>query len=196
MEPVFYRRADAEACLSAFQPLRREGATRVAALVQPLLIQTPTVTLASPLQHGDEQEVTTHAHLALPSAFGQFVAEVEALALQAALTHKAEWFSTDVDDDTLVAAFRELLKPSGHLKVHLDPEVSVFDPEGGLLARTDVHPGQAIRCILRLDQITFGRTEFAAEWSLHQAQVRPAPAPAQRAPRCLISAEDDDTPSE
>lgn len=196
MEPVFYRRADAEACLSAFQPLRREGATRVAELVQPLVIQTPTVTLASPLHHGDE-EATTHAHLALPPAFGQFAAEVEAQVLQAALDHKAEWFSADVDDDTLVAAFRELYKPSGHLKVQLDPDMTVFDTEGGLLSPADVSPGHAIRCILRLDRITFGRTEFAAEWSLVQAQARPAPAPAQPAPpRCLISAEDDDSPSE
>lgn len=187
--PVFYRRAEVD--LSEFLPLRKEGTTRVAELVRPLLIQTPTLTLASPL-HDDDESGPPHVHLALPPAFAQFATEVEGAALQAALDNKAEWFG-DIDDDTLVAAFRPLCKPSGHLRVELPDDAVVFDADGALVSRAQVTPGHAVRAILRLDRITFGRTEFEAAWTLVQAQARPPSPPQPGPPRCLISSEDDDS---
>lgn len=186
--PVFYRRATVD--LTEFLQLRKEDGSRVAELARPLVIQTPTVTLTTPL-HDDDDEIT-HAYLTLPPAFGEFAADVEDEVLKAALDHKAEWFREGTEDETVVAAFRQLYKPSGHLKVQVSPDAAVFDAEGGLLSRADVAPGQSVRAILRLDRITFGRFEFGAMWTLVQAQVRPAPSPRPPEPRCLISTEDDD----
>ena len=189
--PVFYRHVDPANRLApeAFLP----AGDRVALLAAPLLVQTPTVMLASPVWEDDDAP-PPHAHLALPPAFAAFAAEVEAAVLRAALANKQAWFRGPVDDRTVVAAFKQLCKASGHLKVALPGAVEVFDPSGEPLRAADLGVGDHVRCILRLDGIVFGRTEFGAMWTLVQAQTRPPAPPPPPPPRCLLSPEDDEEP--
>ena len=186
--PLFYRRVDTAAALApeAFEPM--DGAT--ARLRAPLLVQSPTVVLASPTW--DDGECPPHVHLAVRPPFAAFATEAEEAVLRAALANKDDWFRGRADDRTIVAAFKPLCKATGHLKVALPPEVQVFDASGELLAAADLAVGDHVRCILRLDGITFGRTEFGAMWTLVQAQTRPPPPAPPSPPRCLLSAEDDE----
>lgn len=201
VRPVFYRSVHSPDVLApdAFLPAERSGGLHVARLKAPLLVQSPTVTLASPLWEDDcdgEPGPPPHAHLAVPEAFAGFAGDVENAALAAALAHKDAWFKGRVDERTIVAAFKPMLKPAtGHLKVALGAEgAEVFDPAGALLHPGALAVGDRVRCILRLDGIVFGRTEFGAMWTLVQAQARPAAPPPPPPPTCLLSAEDDDEP--
>lgn len=193
--PTFYRRVDLDVALADFGPPHKVGPSREAPLARPLLVQTPTVTLASPLWDASEDESPPHTHLHLAPAFAEFAARVEAAVVQAALVHKDEWFGPGTHDRTVAAAFKPLCKPGGHLKVALPPGVGVFDPAGQQIAHEALAVGDAIRCILRLDAIILGRTEFGAMWTLVQVQARPPPPAPPSHPRCLLSAEDDDVPA-
>lgn len=196
-QPVFYRRAALEASLApeAFAaPEPGSDGVREARLLRPLLVQSPTVALASPLWDPEEGDCPPHAHLALPAAFAAFAAAAEEAAVRAALANKEAWFRAGIDDRTIVAAFKPLCKASGHLRVALPAGqgVDVFDPSGEPLDSCALRVGDHVRCILRLDGVTIGRSEFWATWTLVQAQTRPpAPAPPPP-PRCMLSAEDDD----
>lgn len=184
--PRFYRHVDLGAHLDpgAFLPLEKRGAVYAAPLAEPLLVQTPPLTLASDLV--DEEGVPAgHAYVLLPRAFLKFAREAEARVVDACVANKAEWFRRrPVTDDALRAGFKEFCKASGHLKVKVPEDALVFDHEGALLDRQAyVRAGQSVRALLQLDRVCFGRTEFGAMWSLVQAQLAP---PAPPPPRCLI----------
>lgn len=199
--PVFYKRADPArlADPAAYLPPKRVGSVYVAALAQPLLIQTPPVIVTSPLTE-------THAHLRVESPdLIDFLRAAEHAVLQAAMASKDSWFGGRVtDDDALRASFREFCKPEGAVQVRVDPGAAVFDHQGALLAEPADWPGAAgrakARCILELRGVRFGRTEFGAAWTIVQAQALPPPPPPPAPPAppaCLIcpaledAAEDD-----
>jgi hypothetical protein len=194
--PVYYRNADPTRRLApqAFLPVEKAGGMYVARLAEPLLVQTPPLTLASPLGADDDGYAPSHAHLALPRAFEQFARGVEALVLEAALANKAEWFRRAIGDDVLRARFKEFCR-TRHLKVKLAPGFVAFDAAGQPVALDTLEAGGSLRCVLQLTRVCFGRTEFGAAWSLVQAQTAPPPPPP---PRCLIDPsveqEDDDPP--
>jgi hypothetical protein len=102
-----------------------------------------------------------------------------------------------MEDGSLRASFKQFCKPAagalacggGALKIKVPRDALVFDAEGGVVDRGALAPGAAVRAILELSRVCFGRTEFGAMWSLVQAQTAPAPPPP---PRCLIAAAQDD----
>lgn len=180
--PVLYHRVTPSDRLApdAFED-RRGGEVPLA---EPLLVQSPVVMLASSVADG-----LPHAHLALPPAFAAWARDVEAAVLQAALARREDWFEgPSADDRAVVAAFKQLCKASGHLKVALPSSLEAFDAAGELLEPGSLGVGDEVRCILRLDAVAIGRTEFGAMWTLVQAQTRPAPPPP---PRCLLAPEDE-----
>lgn len=183
--PVFYARADPDAALApsyGFLPLEKLGNVYAARLARPLVVQTPPLTLASALEDEDGQPAG-HAYLQLPRAFADFAREVEDLVLHACLANKHEWFRRALSDDALRARFKEFCKASGHLKVRVPRDALVFDQAGQVVDRGQVTQGDAVRAILQLSRVCFGRTEFGAMWTLVQAQVAPPPPPP---PKCLI----------
>lgn len=182
----FYKHVDVSAALApdAFLPMEKVGTMYVARLARPLLVQTPVLSLASPLEEDEDEQPVVHAHLALPPAFAAFVAGAEAAVLEACLANKQVWFKRRLSDESLRARFKEFYKASsGHLKVRVPRDMLVFDAEGRLVPRGSVEAGGSLRCILQLAKVCFGRTEFGAMWSVVQAQTAPAPPPP---PKCLI----------
>lgn len=188
--PVFYKRVDPAALAdpAAYLPPKRAGSVYVAALAEPLVIQTPPVIVTSPLTE-------THAHMRVPDPdLIRFLRTAEHSVLQAAMAAKAAWFGGRVtDDDVVRASFREFCKPGGTVQVRVDPGLAVFDHQGALLAEAADWPGAAgraqARCILELRGVRFGRTEFGAAWTLVQAQALPPPPPPPAPPAppaCLI----------
>lgn len=180
----YYTRVDLDDHLhpEGFGPLEKLGGLYASRLQSPLVVQTPPVTLASGLED-DEGSPASHAYLLLPKSFAAFACEVEARVLEAAMANKGTWFRRrTVTEDALRAGFKEFCKATGHLKVKVPADALVFDDQGGVV-REPVEAGTVVRCLLQLDRVCFGRTEFGAMWSLVQAQVAPPPPPP---PRCMI----------
>lgn len=189
-----YRHVDLAAALAPdrFLPLERTGGLYVARLHEPLLVQTPPLALASPLDDEDGTPLP-HAHLTLPRGFQAFVQQAEDLVLQACLANKSEWFRRPLEDDSIRASFKPFYKPGGTLKIKVPRDSLVFGADGQLLCREDVGVGSSMRCLLELSRVCLGRTEFGAMWSLVQAQTAPPPPPP---PRCMIdpAADAEDAP--
>ena len=182
--PQYYRHVDLDDHLhpEAFGPLEKLGGLYAARLLSPLVVQTPPVTLASSLED-DDGNPASHAYLLLPKAFAAFAREVEARVLEAAMANKGTWFRRrSVTEDALRGGFKEFCKATGHLKVKVPADALVFDDQGDL-AEGPVEAGTTVRCLLQLDRVCFGRTEFGGMWSLVQAQTAPPPPPP---PRCMI----------
>lgn len=191
--PVYYKHVDLDVALApeAFAPLEKVGPVYVARMAQPLLVQTPPVTLASPLDDEDGTPLP-HVHITLSRQFQQFVQRAEDLVLSACLANKVAWFRRPLEDASLRASFKPFFKAgSGTLKVKVPRDALVFDDSGILLCHEDVPPGTSVRCLLELSRVCFGRTEFGAMWSLRQAQRVASPA-AQ--PKCMIDPSADCSP--
>jgi hypothetical protein len=182
----------------AFQPVQKVQNMYVAPLQEPMVVQTPVLTLAAALEADDDEEESTraayptHAQLVLPRPFAAFARDAEGLVLAAALANKVEWFRRSLDDEVLQARFKAFCRTTRegatHLRVRLAPDFALFDVDGTILDRAPAHA--PLRCVLQLSRVCFGRTEFGASWTLLQAQLAPAPA----APKCLIDASADRQP--
>ena len=178
--PTYFKSVDLDAAFVDVEPIEKSGTVYVAKLRRPLVVQTPPLVLASPLE--EEDQPLTHAHLVLPQAFADFAHAVEAKVLSSCLANKAAWFRRPMDDDSLRAGFKAFCRDK-NLKIKLPRDVLVFDSEGRLVSRADIPQGATIRCLLELSRISFGRTEFGSMWSLLQAQTAPPPRPP---PKCMI----------
>lgn len=182
--PRYFSSVDLASALdpcTAFEELQKQGNLYVAPLAAPLLVQTPPLTLGSPLEDEDGSPLP-HAHLGLPKAVEHFARAAERAVLEAALTNKAAWFRRPIEDASLRASFKQFCR-EGHLKVRVPRDALVFDSGGTLVTRESVAVGSSARCLLELSKVCFGRTEFGAMWTLVQAQLAAAPPPP---PRCMI----------
>lgn len=181
--PHYYSKVDPAAAASGFEDVRKVGSLYAAPLRTPLVVQTPALTLVSPLRDEDGAPVTT-AHLKLPRGFDAFASDVESAVLAAALENKEAWFRRPLDDDVIRASFKAFAK-GGTLKVRWPRDAPVFDEDGALTdadAADAVQPGARVRCLLELSRVTFGRTEFGAKWTVLQARA----APGKQAVTCAI----------
>lgn len=172
-EPVYFSKVDVREALSSFQDIVKVGGVYVVGLQAPLLVQTPGLTLMSPFEDEDGSSLP-FVHLKLPQSFEAFAQQVENAILEACVANKETWIRRKMDDDALRASFKALCK-GGSLKVKVPRDMLVFDHEGKLLSRGDVAPGTELRCLLGLDRICFGRTEFGGMWGIMQAQTKPPP---------------------
>ncbi len=179
--PQFYRAAEVA---MDYLPIEREGKLYIVKLKDKLVVQTPVLTLTTPLVD-DEGDPLPFATLAVPSQFGAFARRVEALVLEACVANKADWFRKDLDDDALRAGFKTFLRPNGTLKIKVPEDAAVFDADKRPIAPGDVTAGTQVRAIIELSRISFGKTEFGAMWRLVQAR-------AVATPECLIEDVADD----
>lgn len=180
-EPVYYKHLDVGAALSGFAPPAKNGSVYEVPLLAPVWVQTPPLTLVSPLEDEDGAPLAA-AHVALSPSFAKFCKDAEARILAACIANKATWFKRKVDDESLRAGFKEFCKGRS-LKIRVPRDALFFDGEGALVPRQDVGEGCSVRCLLELSKICFGRTEFGCMWTLLQAQTAPPPPPP---PRCMI----------
>ena len=167
----YYAKVDPATAVAEFDEVRKVGALYAAPLASPVQVQTPTVTLMSPLRDEDGAPVP-NAHLKLPRGFEGFAKNVEACVLASALKHKEAWFRRPLEDDVIRASFKAFAKGSA-LKVKWPRDTPVFDADGLPIEDADLDPGTRMRCMLELSRVSFGRTEFGAMWTVVQARVAP-----------------------
>lgn len=191
---VHYKTVDVGSQLAEFQPLEKCGNVYVAKLARPLWVQTPPLTLVTPMEEGGEPQ--THAVVRVPAAFARFARGMEERVLEVCVANKGTWFRRAVSDASLRTGFKSFCPAGDELKIRVPRDALVFDTDGRLVARAAAQPGTRVRCILELAKVCFGRTEFGAMWSLLQAQTLPAPPPPPPPPRCLIDTTFDDAASE
>lgn len=181
---------DVDLSALVFEPMVKENTTYVVPLASPLRIQTPVMTLSSPLV--DEQsELLPFVYLTATGPFLEFLKKVETMILDTCLANKKEYFRKALDDDALRNCHKSFFRGSA-LKVRVPRDVVVFEAENGLPIEPEaVVAGARVRVILSLHRICFGKTEFGAVFRAEQMQLAPTPA-------CLIQslpedeADDDD----
>lgn len=169
-----------------FRPMEREGKSYVVKLVNPLSIQTPAITLATPLT-GPDGQLAPFTRAVPPPALAAFLRSVEDLMLDACLANKATWLRKEVQDDALRSSFKSMFK-DGTFKLKLSPDFAIFDQEGSPLEADEVPEGAQLKAIVVLKQLVFGKTEFGAVWRITQGRL-------VQQPKCLI-AEDIEEPED
>jgi hypothetical protein len=179
--PVDYTTVDAAAI--AFGEMKKDGVRYSVPFLAPLFIKTPPLEVATHLAIGDD--ALPYATLKVPEGLVAFFRGIESAVLRTCQERKSEWFRNEPDDDELVAGFRSFVVAPDSVKVRVDGEVfTAFDESKLPVPAADVGPGTRGRAVLRLQGISFGRTEFGALWTLVQFRK-------DGVPRCLIDDEDD-----
>jgi hypothetical protein len=179
--PVAHTAVDARAI--GFGPLGKDGALYSVPFQAPLFVKTPPLQVTTPLTIDGDR--LSHAILQVPADLASFFVDVEKALLDACIEHKQEWFRGALDDGEVVAGFRSFIPSPDSLKVRIDEDVSVFDQAKAPVPVEDVGAGTRARAVLRLEKITFGRTEFGALWTLAQLRKEGVPA-------CLLDSDDED----
>ena len=156
--------------LPAFaEDLVRDGTVYVSSLETPLVLHTPTVTLAGPLLMDEElQDIVTlkfkKTHL------DAFCAVEDALKTMA-ISHKAEWFKNEeLTDETIAAAFKSFVDVDAKtLRVRVDDQLGVF---GADKSPQDPPPqGTRVKAVLSLERATFTKSQFGAVWTLKHLRL-------------------------
>ena len=179
--PIAHTHVDPRAI--GFGALSRDGTRYSVPFDAPLFVKTPALELVTPLAvNGDAQP---HAMLQVPDDLARFFGDVEKAVLSACFEHKQDWFGGRLDDDELLTGFRSFIQPSACIKIRVDEDVAVFDQAKLAVPITDVGPRTRARAVLRLDRITFGRTEFGVLWNLVQLRK-------EGVPPCLIDDDSED----
>jgi hypothetical protein len=147
----------------------------------PICIQTPVVTI--------EGLSDTHAIIkthGIDNPFNTFITNVEEQVKQVAKS------CTDIlglSSEQIDASFKSFIQTPGSLKCRKVPDFTAFNADGEILHVLE--EGSHVRAILRLDQLSIGKTEMGCLWRVVQCKVCDPP------PSCLISMEveleDDDT---
>lgn len=156
--------------LTAFNPvLQRDGGVYVSSLETPLVIQTPTIALAS-----DLSEDASFAALKMKSSVLTFFKTVEDTLIQHAIANKASWFREDIGDETIVQSFKSFLSEDDRmLRVRVAEACTAYDTEKNKIALPQA--GTKIKAVLELSRLTFSKTQFGAVWNLKQLRLAEEP---------------------
>lgn len=164
---VYYKNARIE---YDFEDMRKENGVYFLPLKTPVMIQTPVVRLAKPLQ-GD----STVLHVL--DNFARFVNSHDDSVLRVTKENKGSWFKKYIEDSSLEAGFKSFLD-SNTLKVKISEDLASFDNDGTFIGNDFCTPAEVV-CILKISGIWFGSMEFGSIMSLVQVQlVKP--------PKCSI----------
>jgi hypothetical protein len=136
----------------------------------PICIQTPVVAV--------EGLSDTHAIIKTQgdNPFNTFLNKVEEHVKEVA---KSCTEILGLSADQIDASFKSFIQTPGSLKCRKVPEFVAFDADGEIMHVLD--EGTHVRAILRLDQLSIGKTEMGCLWRLIQCKVCEPP------PSCLIS---------
>ena len=148
--------------------LQRDGGVYVSTLPQPLLIQTPSITVSSDLV--ENEEPATFANLKMKHASIGFFKEVENAIVQHAIDQKASWFREDIADETITQSLRSFIdEETRTLRVRLADTITAYDASKHKIELPP--PGTRVKCVLELARITFSKTQFGAVWNLKQVRL-------------------------
>ena len=156
-----------------FESMRKVGTVYFVPFSKPVRVQTPVLKLV---------EFDSSAAFKVPRAFAAFVANFEEHLFRAAVANKKLWFKKDLSEESLRASFKTFLAGCT-FRAKVGDDVAAFDDEGDHMDPAEIRLPTGVRCILELDGICFGRTEFGGMWSISQLR-------ATEARKCLIDPRD------
>lgn len=152
-----------------FESMRKVGTVYFVPFSKPVRVQTPVLKLV---------EFESSAAFKVPRSFAAFVANFEEHLFRAAVANKKLWFKKDLSEEALRSSFKTFLSGCT-FRAKVGDDVAAFDDEGDHMDPAEIRPPIGVRCILELDGICFGRTEFGGMWSISQLR-------ATEARKCLI----------
>lgn len=139
----------------------------VVPLEQPLVIQTTPVIIKTSL----EDPSVPFVYLDTRGDLGTFFKDAENAIADACVANKHRWFKVKVDDDDVLRrGFKTFFSDSG-FKVKVPDTLACFDAAKNPIGREDIPAGTAIRAVLELTRLCFGRHEYGATWKMLQVQV-------------------------
>lgn len=152
-----------------FESMRKVGTVYFVPFSKPVRVQTPVLKLV---------EFDASASFKVPRSFAAFVANFEEHLFRAAVANKKLWFKKDLSVESLRTSFKTFLAGCT-FRAKIADDVAAFDDEGDHMDPAEIPLPTGVRCILELDGICFGRTEFGGMWSISQLR-------ATEARKCLI----------
>lgn len=149
------------------EQLDRDNMVYVSRLPEPLLVQTPIITLAGPLTN-DENELVDMVDLKFKKAHVNAFLMVEDHLKQCAKERKLEWFKNDeLLDEVIDTAYKSFVDQDRKtVRVRVDEQLSVFDSH-----KNKCEPpgeGAKVKAVLELSRGTFTKTQFGTVWTLKQ----------------------------
>jgi len=169
--PIYFKNVQLDTAI-AFDSLVKKGKLYQAPLKTPVLIQTPLVKIHS--------ITSTHASIstAPESPLHAFFVEAERVAKDVCSNSSSV---LGLSADQVESSFKSFMGES-QLRVRLDPSFHAYSHTGEVMEETPKDMDQA-RAVLRLEQISIGKTEIGILWKLVQTQA------AEPVPDCMIDLE-------
>ena len=166
--PIYFKNVQLDTAI-AFDSLVKKGKLYQAPLKTPVLVQTPLVRIHS----------ITSTHASISAAPGSplqaFFVEAERVAKEACSNSSSV---LGLSTEQVESSFKSFVGES-QLRVRLDPSFHAYTHTGEVMEETPQEMDQA-RAVLRLEQISIGKTEIGILWKLVQTQV------AEPVPDCMI----------
>lgn len=144
-----------------FESMRKVGTVYFVPFSKPVRVQTPVLKLV---------EFDASAAFKVPRSFAAFVANFEEHLLLAVSANKKLWFKKDLSEESLRSSFKTFLSGCT-FRAKVGDDVAAFDDEGDHMDTAEIRLPMGVRCILELDGICFGRTEFGGMWSISQLRA-------------------------
>lgn len=182
MEPTYFKNVKLDDAIT-FDSLVKQGKIYQAPLLKELVIQTPLTKIHS--------ITSTHASIDTTpgSPLHTFFVEAERVAKEACSNSSSVLGLTVEQIETSFKSF----VGECQVRVRLDSSFHAYDHHGEAMQETPKEMDQA-RAVLRLDQISIGKSEIGILWKLVQTRV-PEPVPS-----CMIDLDievpDDDDETE
>lgn len=151
-----------------FDTVIKKGKLYQAPLVEPLVVQTPIVTMAN--------LTSTHATLALQkdSPLHAFFTLAEKLAKEVSSTSSSV---LGLSSEQVESSFKTFLNKDG-IKVRLAKDFHMYSHDNELIPEPTA--ADQCRAVLRLEQVSIGKTEIGILWHLVQVKT------VEPTPECLI----------
>ena len=129
--------------------LERDGDVFISRFDEPLLIQSPTVTLTEDLVD-DDGEYKSHIGIKIKRAHGTIFEQAERTLLENALANKHQWFGQDLDDAFIDSCFRRFY----------DPETRVLTVRVDDGFTSDIGKGTKVKLVLESNGPLFTKKQF------------------------------------
>ena len=166
--PTYFKNVQLDTAIT-FDSLVKKGKLYQAPLKTPLLVQSPLVKIHS--------VTATHASICAPpqSPLHTFFVEAERVAKEACTSSSSV---LGLSADQVESSFKSFVGES-QVRVRLDTSFHAYTHTGDVMEETQQEMDQ-VRAVLRLEQISIGKTEIGILWKLVQTQA------AEPVPTCMI----------
>lgn len=143
--------------------LVRDGGVYVSTRDVPLIIQTPTLTLASEMD-----EDADFATLKVSPSTLKFFQDVDAALVDLALAKKSSWFREGIAEDLVRSSLKSFVEETT-VRVRVGDGVKAFDSLKNEVPLPQA--GTRVKAVLELGRITFSKTQYGVVWTLKQLKL-------------------------